>query len=238
MDRLDQLLPHRYLSSPEAQEAIQRRQARIATGGDALAGTNSKPEVHINMVTDDDGTPYYQRHLDRHWAQFKDARLSDFYRQGVVEVCSNAYLNGRGVYVIGPTGTGKTHCLVALFKDICNARPQTDIAIVPWLDMVDAIKADFSKDEHERREAHYFKHLDVLLIDDFGKGQRTPWVLEQMYAIIETRLRLKKLTYFTSNYPLAEVETWGQDGEAIASRIRGMCNVLPLLGDDRRASNG
>ena len=186
------------------------------------------------MVTDDDGTPYYQRHLDRHWAQFKDAKLSDFYLAGLVSPLSKLYNGGRGAYIEGPTGTGKTHLLVAMFRDLANGAAHLDIAIVPWLDLVDGIRRDFDKEGDQRREAYYYQHLDVLLIDDFGKGQRTPWVLEQMYSIIETRLRLKKLTYFTSNYPLAEVESWGPDGEAIASRIRGMCNVLPLLGEDRR----
>lgn len=189
----------------------------------------TKSEVVINMVTDDDGTPYYQRHLDQHWAQFKDATYGDFPERVVDQVA----VGGLGNYIIGPTGTGKTRLLVAAFRALCIMCPQLDIAIVSWLDMVDAIRSDFDKEHEQRRESYYFTHLDVLLIDDFGKGQRTPWVMEQMYAICEQRLRHGRLTCFTSNYPLTEVEGW-PDGEAIASRIRGMCNVLPLLGEDRR----
>lgn len=193
----------------------------------------TKAEVAINMVTDDDGKPYYQRHLDRHWAAFKDAQLADF---TLAE--ARSFWNGadtdRGLFIVGPTGTGKTHMLVAVFREHCKAHPELDIAIVNWLDMVDAIKAEFSKDDAERREPFYFKNLGVLLIDDFGKGRRTGWEVEQMYQILNARWTNRKLTYFSSNYPLSEVEGWGQDGEAIASRIRGMCNVLVLVGEDRR----
>lgn len=181
------------------------------------------------MVTDDAGVPYYQRYLDRHWATFKDATIEHV----AFGMGAPGWQDAKGAYIVGPTGTGKTYTLVAIFKQHCQDNPERDIAIVPWLDLVDAIKRDFDKEGDQRREAYYYSHLDVLLIDDFGKGQRTPWVLEQMYAIVETRLRLKKLTYFTSNYPLAEVEGW-PDGEAIASRIRGMCNELVMLGEDRR----
>lgn len=214
---------------------------------DVLPAT--KPTVSINMVTDGEvgpcivdgqwagydsgaGVPYYQRYINTHWAQYKDAKLADF----APSLSANMVLGegpAKGLYVVGPTGTGKTHLLVAVFRELCRRDPQHDIAIVPWLDMVDAIKRDFGKEGDARQEAYYFSHLGVLLIDDFGKGQRTPWVLETMYSIVETRLRLKKLTYFTSNYPLAEVEAW-PDGEAIASRIRGLSNELEMLGEDRR----
>ena len=229
MERLSHILPAG--DSPEVQEAQRRYNERKLNGLPPVL-PDTRAEVSINMSNDDDGIPYYQRHLDQHWPLFKDASLADHTLPKAKAFWDNQ-IAGQGLYILGPTGTGKTHLLVSLFRWMCNRTPHLDIAIAPWLDMVDGIKRDFGKEGDDRREAYYYSHLSVLLIDDFGKGQRTPWVLETMYSIIETRLRLKKLTYFTSNYPLAEVADW-PEGEAIASRIRGMTNELVMLGEDRR----
>ena len=185
------------------------------------------------MVTADDGQPYFQRYLDRHWTQYKDAKLGDF----TLNLTGRVPLGDdppRGMYITGPVGTGKTHLLVALFREHCLVNPEADIAIINAPVMLEAIKAEFDTPASERRESFYYRHLGVLMLDDFDKGNRTPWVLEQFYTILNERYNNKRLTYFTSNAPLNEVERWPEYGEAIASRIRGMCNVLTLVGEDRR----
>lgn len=48
--------------------------------------------------------------------------------------------------------------------------------------------------------------LDILLIDDLGKGRRTPAAEEHFYTLIAGRARENRPTHYTSNVPL---ETFG-----------------------------
>ena len=182
--------------SPEVQAARQRYLQRQQRNEPPVLPA-TRPEVAINMVTDDDGMPYFQRYLDQHWVTYAYASLVDFTKVEALEYL-RAMDAGKGLYVVGPTGTGKTHFLVAVFRDRCRREPHLDIAIVPWLDMVDAIRRDIDKPGDQRYESYYFSHLGVLLIDDFGKGQRTPWVMEQMYSIVETPVSYTHLTLPTN----------------------------------------
>ena len=187
----------------------------------------------LDMLTDNDGVPFYQKHLNDHWA---DAATAAFTQPPAALIEALQHKPTKGLYIVGTVGTGKTWMLASTFRYLAETFPMHTTGIVPWLGFLKALKGDFDRAENERQEAHYYEHLDFLLIDDFGKGNRTPWAIEQMYTIVEARLRMRRTTFFTSNYPLRQVADWGDDGEAIASRIRGLCNVLELNGEDRRLS--
>lgn len=183
----------------------------------------------INMLVDETGQKPYQRYLDNHWTEAAQAAFDE-----PPGVFIEALKQNKGLYVRGPVGTGKTWMLVCIFRYLAETFPMHTTGIVSWLELLKTLKAEFDQPSEAREMEYHYSHLDFLLVDDFGKGNRTPWAMEVMYSLVENRLRLRRTTYFTSNATLKEVETWGPDGEAIASRIRGMCNVLPLLGEDRR----
>ena len=70
--------------------------------------------------------------------------------------------------------------------------------------------------------------LDILFIDDLGKGRRTPASEEIIYAIIDGRAKLCRPVMFTSNLPLKMIlETFGEDyREPLLRRIEDKTTLI------------
>jgi DNA replication protein DnaC len=76
--------------------------------------------------------------------------------------------------------------------------------------------------------------VELLHIDDVGAEQSSPWVLEQLYTIVNTRYEDGKAMVLTTNLDPA-TELREQIGERTVSRIIEMCgDPFPLKGTDRR----
>src|SRR4029079_11803734 len=78
--------------------------------------------------------------------------------------------------------------------------------------------------------------VDLLHVDDVGAEQTSPWVLEQLYTIVNTRYEDGRAVMLTTN--LAEDALREQIGDRTVSRLGEMCTVLPLHGEDQRGNVG
>ena len=97
------------------------------------------------------------------------------------------------------------------------------------------IRATFEAD-HEGSYVEFLERLaavDLLHIDDVGAEKTSPWVLEQLYAIVNARYEDEKSIVITTN--LAQEELCEQIGVRTVSRLKEICEVLPLYGEDARA---
>jgi DNA replication protein DnaC len=75
--------------------------------------------------------------------------------------------------------------------------------------------------------------VELLHIDDVGAEQTSPWVLEQLYTIVNTRYEDGRAVLLTTN--LDDAQLRNQIGERTVSRIYEMCgNPLPMMGADQR----
>ena len=79
--------------------------------------------------------------------------------------------------------------------------------------------------------------VDLLHIDDVGAEQTTPWVLEQLYTVVNTRYEDRRSLILTTNL----IDREGDDGceeqigDRTVSRLYEMCGEpLPMFGADRR----
>jgi DNA replication protein DnaC len=77
--------------------------------------------------------------------------------------------------------------------------------------------------------------VDLLHIDDVGAEQTSPWVLEQLYALINARYEDERSVILTTNIEQRE-DLIEQIGERTVSRLQEMCELIPLFGDDARAT--
>lgn len=143
---------------------------------------------------------------------------------------------GRGYWFFGDTGTGKTSLAMLIAKAALAAGRSVAIYSVPVL--LTRIRATYTE-ESKFSYIELFEHLcavDLLQLDDIGAENVTPWVAEQLYGIVNERWQDQRSIVATSNMhdrdALAE-----QVGGRTLSRLDEMCEAIPIMGPDLRASS-
>jgi DNA replication protein DnaC len=135
---------------------------------------------------------------------------------------------GRGLWFMGPVGTGKTTLAMLVSKAALNAGRSVAIYSLPRL--LNEIRETFHAhlDLLDRLTA-----VDLLHIDDVGAERTTDWVLEELYSIVNARYEDQRSVVITTN--LIDPEALcDQITERTVSRLTEMCKELPLEGHDRR----
>ena len=76
------------------------------------------------------------------------------------------------------------------------------------IDLLDEIKKTFDKDSEvtESELIESIKKIDVLILDDVGVENPTPWVKTIFYSILDGRMDNNKITIFTSNMSMEELD--------------------------------
>ena len=140
---------------------------------------------------------------------------------------------GRGLWIQGDVGTGKTTLAMLVSKKAIEAGHSVAIYSLPRL--LARIRRTYDADAGELSYLQFFERLtsvDLLHIDDLGAEKRSDWVLEQLYAIIDERYGTNRSILVTTNLEEAELEA--QIGRRTVSRLAEICETLPMYGDDRR----
>lgn len=106
----------------------------------------------------------------------------------------------------GGYGCGKTHLTAAIANyRVATGQPALFV-VVP--DLLDHIRATFAPDSNvsfdERFEA--IRTAPLLLLDDFGTQNATPWAKEKVFQLINYRYNAKLPTVITTNLALEEIE--------------------------------
>jgi DNA replication protein DnaC len=161
-----------------------------------------------------------------------DPALTREIRQFVRDLGANLG-KGRGLWLFGDVGTGKTSLAMLVSKAALEAGRSVAIYSMPRL--LSDIKETY-EDSSERSYMELFERLvgvDLLHIDDLGAEKRTEWVLEQLYSIINERWQEQRSIIVTTN--LVDVdELREQIGPRTVSRLHEMCDLIPIMGRDRR----
>jgi DNA replication protein DnaC len=96
------------------------------------------------------------------------------------------------------------------------------------------IRATFDKGstEHPEDLVQALEACDLLVLDDPGAEQVTPWVVGQVCRLIDARYRHKRPLIVTTNLTLAQLaETFG---ERAADRLIHACSIVPMYGTSWR----
>jgi DNA replication protein DnaC len=158
-------------------------------------------------------------------------------RRVVAEVRSfvdriDEHLNaGRGLWFMGPVGTGKTTLAMLVSKSALRAGRSVAIYSLPRL-------LNEIRDTHRAERSHVnlldrLAAVDLLHVDDVGAERTTDWVLEELYSIVNARYEDQRSMVVTTNI-LDREQLCEQITERTVSRLTEMCEELPLLGHDRR----
>jgi DNA replication protein DnaC len=140
---------------------------------------------------------------------------------------------GRGLWLFGDTGTGKTTLAMLVSKTAIEAGRSVAIYSLPKL--LARIRRTFESEPGGDSYLSFFERLtsvDLLHIDDLGAEKRSDWVLEQLYALINERYEAQRSMMITTN--LAHDELEDQIGIRTVSRLNQMCDEISLFGSDRR----
>lgn len=139
--------------------------------------------------------------------------------------------SGRGVWIEGDIGTGKTMLAMLISKAALDAAATVAIYSLPRL--LNLIREAIEREEGVVGFLDRLATVDLLHIDDVGAENRTDWALEQLYSIVNTRYEERRSIVVTTN--LKPHELAEQIGERTVSRLIEMCgDPLPLFGEDRR----
>jgi DNA replication protein DnaC len=143
--------------------------------------------------------------------------------------------SGRGLWLSGGTGTGKTTLAMLISK--VALRDSHSVAIYSLPKLLARIRKTFDSEPGSDSYLSFFERLtsvDLLHLDDLGAEKSSDWVLEQLYALVNERYEAQQSMLVTTN--LNEQELMEQIGERTVSRLIEMCGEpRALFGEDNRS---
>ncbi len=144
---------------------------------------------------------------------------------------------GRGLWFTGDVGTGKTTLAMLISKAAMEADRTVAIYSLPRLL---ALLRDTYQDDAQYSLNELIDRLsavDLLHVDDVGAEQTSPWVLEQLYTIVNTRYEDGKAILLTTNLVTKDGDEALRDqiGDRTVSRLYEICGEpKAMFGPDQR----
>ena len=109
------------------------------------------------------------------------------------------------LFLMGPYGCGKTHLAAAVANQAVENGVPTLFLTVP--DLLDWLRFAYGNPE-QTMESRFdeIRNIDLLVLDDLGTQNATPWAEEKLYQIINHRYTNRLPTIITTNQGLAEID--------------------------------
>jgi DNA replication protein DnaC len=143
--------------------------------------------------------------------------------------------DGRGLLMMGPCGSGKTHLAVASLIEIIRSGKPGRLLFRNFQDLIQEIQASFESDEVPSKSELMRPMLDsdLLVLDELGSQKPTTFVQDILYYVINTRYNDKRATVFTTNYvdrpaDSKEERLEQRIGARLRSRLYEMAQVVDL----------
>jgi primosomal protein DnaI len=148
----------------------------------------------------------------------------------------------KGLYLHGPFGVGKSYLMGAIARQLSESHIASLLVYVP--DFVREMKDSIS-DQSYVGKLELLKEIPVLILDDIGAENLTPWVRDEILGVILNQRANNHLpTLFTSNYSLEDLEEHlsisngnrieRTKAARIMERIRHFVDTYEILSKNRR----
>ncbi|NRA45825.1 MAG: ATP-binding protein [Oligoflexales bacterium] len=156
----------------------------------------------------------------------------------------------KGIIVEGGVGVGKTYLLTSIAKHLIFKG--LSVKFVDFFQLITEIKAKYSlKQDVDESILNPLLKVDVLIIDELGKGRRTNFEQTIIDQLVMGRYNQQKLIIASTNCSLKNVITnidpsdfhnfptlKAAVGERIYSRLSETCRFWELTGNDYRYRKG
>lgn len=149
----------------------------------------------------------------------------------------------KGLYLYGDFGVGKSFMVAALAHDLSEKRGVSS-TLLHYPSFVIDVKNAIG-DGKVKTLVDEIKLSEVLILDDIGAEQSTPWVRDEiLQVILQYRMQENLPTFFTSNFNFEDLEkhfakgkngndeTW--EARRVMERIRYLAEETRLEGVNRR----
>ena len=143
----------------------------------------------------------------------------------------------KGLLLMGPVGTGKTHLAVATLQELITSKG-VQARFQDFTSLVLEIRMTFDTPGAQRELMQPLIKAELLVLDELGAGKVTPWVMDLLYYLVNSRYVEGRRTIFTTNY--SDFGNGGQETltDRVSGRIRSrmfeMCRRIEFRGLDYR----
>ena len=132
----------------------------------------------------------------------------------------------------GPHGSGKTHLAAAIGHARRDHGDRVVFSVVP--EMLDHLRATFNPESTVRLDRRFeeVRTAPLLILDDLGTQNATPWVREKLYQLFNYRYNAELPTVITTSDYVKEVDP------RLLSRMedRRLCRIFPILAPSFRGA--
>ena len=148
-----------------------------------------------------------------------------------VGAIENRIRAGKGLWLQGDVGTGKTTLAMLVSKAALDAGRSVAIYSLPRL--LSLLRDSMDSDKGMLDFMDRLTAVDLLHLDDLGAENQTEWVLEQLYSIVNSRYEAERAIVATTN--LMPDELSERLGARTVSRLVEICgDPITLTGADKR----
>ena len=145
---------------------------------------------------------------------------------------TDMYKLGKGLIFCGQVGTGKTFYAGCIANEVISQARSVLMTNIPSL----ITKMGFNQEE-KICILNKISYVSLLVIDDLGVERDTPYSLEKIYEIIDTRYRSGKPLIITTNLKYKDMKSDENTSyRRIYDRILQMCHPIAVLGESRRSA--
>ena len=125
---------------------------------------------------------------------------------------------GKGLWLFGDVGTGKTTLAMLVSKAALEAGHSVAIYSLPRL--LNEIRRTYEEgsDSSYVQLLDRLAEVDLLHVDDLGAEKSSAWVLEQLYAIVNSRYEAERAMVITTNLDRERARRADHRAHGVAAR--------------------